>query len=167
MATEPVAFVERKREANRRSYAKNAETRRKKNNVRLREKYANDPAWRAKRIAKAVAYQASPAVRRKKSERDYFVSVEKRTGLSKAAYFALLDVQESACAVCRTPFSARPSVDHDHATGKARGLLCVACNTVEGAIRKTGLAPAAYGARMQAYLSDPPAGRLMAQEPAQ
>ena len=44
----------------------------------------------------------------------------------------LLKKQNSVCAVCRT---TKPSgrgtwhVDHDHTTGKIRGLLCHKCNT--------------------------------------
>lgn len=41
--------------------------------------------------------------------------------------------QGSACAACRTSDwggkDGKPHVDHDHATGKIRGLLCANCNT--------------------------------------
>jgi hypothetical protein len=50
----------------------------------------------------------------------------KRYGLSKEAYSALLDKQDGKCAICREEIALH--VDHDHATGDVRGLLCRACN---------------------------------------
>jgi hypothetical protein len=36
--------------------------------------------------------------------------------------------QGRKCAICETPFSSSPSIDHSHKTGKVRGLLCHKCN---------------------------------------
>lgn len=49
--------------------------------------------------------------------------------------------QDDRCALCSEPFAgsgldrAAPQVDHDHATGVVRALLCRACNTALGALR--------------------------------
>ena len=52
-----------------------------------------------------------------------------RTGITEAQYEALLAAQGGGCAICgNTPKSRRLSVDHDHATGDVRGLLCHRCN---------------------------------------
>lgn len=41
------------------------------------------------------------------------------------------DIQEQKCAICKkheSLFKRRLSVDHNHATGKIRALLCFRCN---------------------------------------
>jgi len=46
---------------------------------------------------------------------------------------ALIESQGNKCKICDTPFSEnfsdRMNIDHDHTTGKLRGLLCHKCNT--------------------------------------
>ncbi len=56
--------------------------------------------------------------------------VLRKYDLSWEAYEALLLAQKFACAICLVTFEeATPHVDHDHATGEVRGLLCGKCNT--------------------------------------
>ena len=52
-------------------------------------------------------------------------------GLTPDRYYALLERQGHVCAICRKPDATAKgilSVDHDHATGQVRGLLCHHCN---------------------------------------
>lgn len=49
-------------------------------------------------------------------------------GLTEQEYFAMIESQGNVCAVCSQEFKGTPHVDHDHATGKVRGLLCRKCN---------------------------------------
>jgi len=48
-------------------------------------------------------------------------------GLSEEEYRDLLDSCSGCCEICRESLGA-PHVDHDHKTGKIRGLLCQSCN---------------------------------------
>ncbi len=57
--------------------------------------------------------------------------LRKTYALSIDDYSALLDAQGGTCAICgRTPeeSGATLHVDHDHVTGKLRGILCRSCN---------------------------------------
>lgn len=65
----------------------------------------------------------NPAIiREQKYRRNY--------GLSFAQYEALLELQGRICAICGgiEPSGRALSVDHNHDTGKVRGLLCGRCN---------------------------------------
>lgn len=57
-------------------------------------------------------------------------------GITPEKYEAILASQGGVCAICRKPASnQRLSVDHDHKTGKVRGLLCRRCNVMLGYAR--------------------------------
>ena len=53
-------------------------------------------------------------------------------GVSAEFLADLLREQDGRCAICMKPFvktpRGKPVVDHDHKTGKVRGLLCDHCN---------------------------------------
>ena len=53
-----------------------------------------------------------------------------RYGLTPTAYSQLVDQHGGRCAVCNTEADLR--IDHDHTTGKVRGLLCHHCNVALG-----------------------------------
>jgi hypothetical protein len=54
-----------------------------------------------------------------------------RYGLTPADVESILQKQAGGCALCSTPL-ARFHVDHNHLTGRVRGLLCHRCNIVIG-----------------------------------
>ncbi len=60
-------------------------------------------------------------------------------GLCIEEYYKLLKEQNGVCAVCFTFSKTRRTehlfVDHDHKTGKVRGLLCRDCNIGLGNLR--------------------------------
>lgn len=51
-------------------------------------------------------------------------------------YLAMLERQGGVCAICHQPETEKRqrclNVDHDHVTGKVRGLLCSNCNHALG-----------------------------------
>ena len=55
----------------------------------------------------------------------------KKRGITEAEYSALLAQQGRRCAICgqQCATGRRLAVDHDHQTGRVRGLLCFRCNT--------------------------------------
>lgn len=56
-------------------------------------------------------------------------------GISVDDYNRMFDEQNGCCNIClkhQITFKIRLAVDHDHVTGKIRGLLCEACNTSLG-----------------------------------
>lgn len=55
-------------------------------------------------------------------------------GMSPEEYQSFLNFQGGTCAVCHEVPDHRLSVDHDHKTGKVRGLLCKPCNLAIGAL---------------------------------
>jgi hypothetical protein len=65
--------------------------------------------------------------------RDYYL--RRRFGIGIPEYDALLDAQGGACGICGGQnFGRRLAVDHDHETGRVRGLLCTRCNAALGSL---------------------------------
>lgn len=93
-----------------------------------RQWYANN---REDRQAKArELYAANPRV-----IRGYHL--KKTYGISLVEYERILISQGGACKICRrVPDGKHLAVDHDHATGRIRGLLCQQCNTVLGLLKE-------------------------------
>ena len=59
--------------------------------------------------------------------------LQERFGITPEHYTELLESQDHKCAICGTSDATysrgnRLHVDHDHATGEVRGLLCGHCN---------------------------------------
>lgn len=69
----------------------------------------------------------NPLYNREKKLRD-------RYGLTVDAFEALLVAQGGACAICRRRFvdGVKACVDHDHVSGRIRGVLCKGCNSALG-----------------------------------
>ena len=68
--------------------------------------------------------------------------LKKNYGISASEYDSLFDLQQGKCAICRSEETIKRrgklmklAVDHDHATGKIRALLCANCNILLGRAR--------------------------------
>jgi hypothetical protein len=89
-------------------------------------------------------------------------AVEKKYGITAAQYKDLFVAQGGRCYICqRQTHTKRLAVDHDHATGEVRGLLCAdgerGCNhAILGNIRDLAMAR-----RIVAYLEEPPARSVL------
>jgi hypothetical protein len=71
----------------------------------------------------------------------------RRFGLDEQAYDRMLREQGGVCAICAEPPGGRwnrLAVDHDHATGRVRGLLCTTCNTMLGRLERRYVATMEY-----------------------
>lgn len=66
-------------------------------------------------------------------------ALNKFYGITEDDYEDMMVVQGGVCALCGgVNRTNRLSVDHDHETGKVRGLLCIACNRGLGHIERVG-----------------------------
>lgn len=82
--------------------------------------------------ARVVAWQQANRERYSAKLREW--NLRTKYGLSIEDYEKLLASQHGACAICTAVPSSkrRLAVDHCHATGKIRGLLCHTCNNLLG-----------------------------------
>ena len=100
----------------------------------------NKARWRAyhyknkdRQVAKVADWRRSNPGTRSAEHR------KRRYELNREDYDRLVAQQRNLCMICQQPPSGKPPmgvlhVDHDHATGKVRGLLCGLCNRGIGAL---------------------------------
>jgi len=64
-------------------------------------------------------------------------AIHKAYAITADRYQSMLVSQNGVCAICRgvNVSGKRLSIDHDHATGHVRGLLCLQCNSGLGQFR--------------------------------
>jgi hypothetical protein len=67
-------------------------------------------------------------------------------GITVAEWDQMLISQSGLCDLCDDPMKS-PHVDHSHATGEVRSLLCLHCNTMLGRVERLGLP------RIESYLA--------------
>jgi len=84
----------------------------------------------------------SPAYKHGRSqtkEYDLELHMKRNYGLDFAEYNKMLDRQNGVCAICNSSppdnHKKRLNIDHCHATGRVRGLLCDACNRALGLLK--------------------------------
>jgi len=90
-----------------------------------RARYKLDPT---KRLAWARRYREVNPEKVKLSNRKY--QLMRRYNMTLEDYDELLELQEGLCDICGVTLVDTRSthIDHCHATGKVRGILCANCN---------------------------------------
>ena len=112
--------------------------------------WAYQREWRKRNPEKARAIQnranTSPKgierrrrYREENRERIRMKERKRMYGITAEEYNGLLSAQEGVCAICQRPSADGRSlhVDHDHASGHVRGLLCDKCNAGLGLLGDT------------------------------
>lgn len=107
-----------------------------------KEAYAiKSKAWR----------EANPERTKENRKRNYELNKEKnieystwynrkrKLGITKEEYTNLLKLQEEVCAICGKQDSKSLACDHNHTTGKIRGLLCSNCNRGLGYLQDSSI----------------------------
>lgn len=96
-------------------------------------KIAYDREYYQKNRAKKDAYRKTFMARNPGYSRKS--SLKRLYGITQGDYELLFASQNGKCALCKrseTELKTRLCVDHDHKTGRVRGLLCRRCNLVLG-----------------------------------
>jgi len=105
--------------------------------------------WRERSPEAIAAWRSANAEKIAQSEQKRRL---KQYGLDMEQFSALADLQGRRCAICDRPEAEMTRgfhVDHDHETGRVRGLLCLQCNSAIGLLQED---PSLF-ARAVAYLS--------------
>lgn len=101
-----------------------------------RDRYQRDPEAAARKVK---AWRQAHPEQVRLLQRSW--SLRTKYGLTLEDYDALLKAQGGGCAICNASSPGGPKtsrhfpVDHDHTTGKVRGLLCNPCNKALGVFR--------------------------------
>jgi hypothetical protein len=90
--------------------------------------------WREENPEKYAALKKRNSARPEKKRADREGHLKRKYGITLDDYERMLEAQGGVCFICKKP---RPEdrtlhVDHDHATGEIRGLLCFRCNNALG-----------------------------------
>lgn len=108
----------------------NTEEYKKNKNTNRNNKYHTDIEYREKRKAKSRQYNQQHPEKKLIQHLSEF-------GLTLDDYNQMLESQNYRCAICGDEGNSRNrfrklSIDHNHKTGKVRGLLCPHCNFLLG-----------------------------------
>lgn len=105
-----------------------------------RRYYANPDLHKAKRRE----YLRRPEVIAKRKQDMKVYSMRHSYGFTKEQYEKMYQQQEGCCGCCHRPIvstfdsieKSKTHIDHEHKTGKVRGLLCLRCNHAVGWVEK-------------------------------
>ena len=101
-----------------------------------KELHARDSEARNRQLERSREYRRLNPVKYKLAILD--CNYKKKYGITLEEYNCMLEKQNNCCAVCKDPpIKQRLHVDHNHVTGKVRGLLCQACNVSIGKMKES------------------------------
>ncbi len=141
-AKDPEGFKQRQRDAQKRYHEKHKEELRERRRLhRLQNLEAERARGRAE-YAKNREARAEASRKWKANNREKFLAGSrlanlKKYGLTPESKEALFLSQGSACAACGSPDPRGVRgwhIDHDHITGKVRGIVCLYCNVALGKV---------------------------------
>jgi len=97
-------------------------------NQMQRDKYLSDPMAKVKRQIRAGRRKEKDPLVQRRAE------LKRLYGITLEEYVEIFSKQNGVCAICLEECKTRKSlsVDHNHSTGKVRGLLCNRCNRAIG-----------------------------------
>jgi hypothetical protein len=138
--------MEETEEGRRRRLARDAAAQRRRRAIDPESARARDRAYKERnkeeRLLKRRAWAQKNAERIREQRRKWNAANRDRQkdyhlkaafGVDLDWYNTILKKQKGCCAICKQPPTKRRlAVDHNHATGKVRGLLCKNCNIAIG-----------------------------------
>jgi hypothetical protein len=95
-------------------------------------------AWQCKKCSRKAGVRHENGGTVKSATYKYKIHIKRTYGITLEERNKILDSQNGCCAICKKPLSYLVSeklkqkklyIDHNHETGKIRGLLCSTCNT--------------------------------------
>lgn len=94
-----------------------------------------DKRYREKNKDILISRRSSPEYRERKRKRQSELYFKNKYNLSIDDYEKIVMSQNFACLICgrhQDELEQKLFVDHDHETGRVRGLLCSSCNSLLG-----------------------------------
>lgn len=119
----------------------------------VKDKHSNNKFTSACKKCRAKQYQNWVEKNRQKERNKNRRKRLKRIGFTPELFNSMLEYQNNLCAICYTndPGPNGWQADHDHNTGKARGVLCLRCNIGLGFLEQKGLD---WADRAKRYIQD-------------
>ena len=101
-------------------------------------KYRSSPEIRARESARQKERRKDPVYIARVNAKYRLYMHRTKYGLAPGDYEIMLAAQDGHCALCPATASDASGrslhIDHDHATGRVRGLLCAHCNLALGIV---------------------------------
>lgn len=90
---------------------------------------ANKEKWKGYAARRQVRMDADPEYAKRIGDSIRRGYLKRTYGIDPEKYEEMVMAHNGVCGICNQPSGRRRlAVDHDHATGKVRGLLCLRCN---------------------------------------